>query len=156
LFGIYKWILIFVLAGAIISLGLWYYRDTQQRIQTLVENASRLQTAVAEQTEAIESMTKDLQLIEEARRQIDAEFKRASDRVRALEEKLSNHELDYLAKNKPVLVERRINQATKDMNRCFEIISGSPLTLQEIDAVLPSQINSICPDLANPNYIPRQ
>lgn len=156
MFGIYKWILIFVLAGAIISLGLWYYRDTQQRIQTLVENASRLQTAVAEQTEAIESMTKDLQLIEEARRQIDAEFKRASDRVRALEEKLSNHELDYLAKNKPVLVERRINQATKDMNRCFEIMSGSPLTLQEIDAVRPSQINSICPDLANPNYIPRQ
>ena len=55
---------------------------------------------------------------------------------------------------KPNLVENIINNATDDVNRCFEILSGSPLTLEEIDATKQSEINASCPAIANPNYNP--
>ena len=40
--------------------------------------------------------------------------------------------------------------------RCLEIASGSPLTAQELAATKKSEANNECPDLANPNYIPKE
>jgi hypothetical protein len=73
--------------------------------------------------------------------------------VRELEIKLADHELSYLATNKPKLVERVINNGTDDVLRCFEILSGKELTEEEINATKRSQINSSCSDIANPNYV---
>lgn len=153
--GLYKWLLIFFLFCTIIAIAVWYYKDTQRRIAVLIENAGKLELAVQTQTDTIQSMIEDFELIRQSRDQVDKQFADGMNRVRMLEERFLNHDLSYLARNRPGLIENRINQATKDSNRCFEILSGSPLTLQEIDAVLPSQINNICPDLANPNYVAR-
>jgi hypothetical protein len=61
-----------------------------------------------------------------------------------------------LAVNRPESVERVINRASDNALRCVEIAMGAELTEEEINAVTPSAINSECPSLANPNYVPNQ
>lgn len=52
----------------------------------------------------------------------------------------------------PILVSTVVNDESNDVLRCLEIATGAELTEAEIDAVLPDEINSVCPELANPNY----
>ena len=61
-----------------------------------------------------------------------------------------------LAVNRPESVERVINRASDNALRCVEIAMGAELTEEEINAVTPSEINSECPSLANPNYVPTE
>ena len=68
--------------------------------------------------------------------------------------KLKEHDLAFLAENKPGLVEKVIDKGSKDMLRCLEIVSGSPLTEEELNVTKKSKANTQCPDIANPNYIP--
>ena len=71
-----------------------------------------------------------------------------------LAKKLGRHELDILAENKPGLVVKIINRASKNELRCFELQTGAPHTEEELLASKRSQLNSECPTLANPNYTP--
>ena len=62
--------------------------------------------------------------------------------------------LVYLQFKKTKAIERITNAASVKANRCIEIASGSPLTEKEINATKKSEINTECPSIANPNYIP--
>ena len=59
-----------------------------------------------------------------------------------------------LANEKPKLIERITNKGSANANRCVEIAMGSPLTEKEKNATKKSEINSECPSIANPNYVP--
>ena len=120
---------------------------------TLSANAVQLEAAIATQQETLASIQADIVFKDEVLRNVLTDFELERNRTAALEERLGSHELGYLAANKPVLVENIINNATANINRCFEIASGSPLTAFEMAATKPSQINTECPELANPNYI---
>ena len=50
-----------------------------------------------------------------------------------LAKRLGKHDIGNLAENKPGLVERIINGASKSAARCVEIASGSPLTEEELN-----------------------
>ena len=63
-------------------------------------------------------------------------------------------DIGKLAIERSKAIERIINSASDKAARCIEIASGSPLTEQEINATLKSQINTECPSIANPNYVP--
>jgi hypothetical protein len=65
-----------------------------------------------------------------------------------------NRDVGLLAIEKPKTIERITNTASDKANRCIEIASGSPLTEKEINATKKSEINTECPSIANPNYIP--
>lgn len=148
----------YLIGGAIlvaIAFGSWkYYTYTQNQIQVYRTNAA-LAEQIQQETEAA---LKEVQAnIEQMRTEFSItqqKFQDASKRVQLLEQKLSEHDLGFLAESKPSLVEIIIDKATQDVLRCFEIESGSPLTQEEIDATKPSQINNSCPDIANPNYRP--
>lgn len=127
-------------------------RQLTQANATLQSNVQQLQSAVQTQNETFEELQRDYERQAEILSQTNQDFQEARDQVTDLREKLSEHDLGYLAYSKPGLVENIINDATDEINRCFEIASGSPLTQEEINATLPSEINSECPELANPNY----
>ena len=55
---------------------------------------------------------------------------------------------------KPTQVEIAVNRGTANALRCLEIASGAPLTDQEKNAKLPTEINKECPSMANPGYRP--
>mgnify|MGYP000636873426 CR=1 FL=1 len=131
-----------------------YYEYTQNQIRIFAQNAATAELAQRETEAALQKTQTDLV---EVRRQFDEvsrKFAAAQGRVEALEDKLTEHELDFLAASKPGLVEKVIDNASNNVLRCLEIASGSPLTEDEINATKRSEINSECPDLANPNYRP--
>lgn len=135
--------------------GLWYYYTyTQNQIQTYRTNAELALKAEEQTRLALEQQQRDLEELQDLFEETSQRFAEAEERVSRLEEVLSEHELGYLAANRPGLVENIIDKGTKDVLRCFEIASGSPLTEDEINATKPSEINGSCPDIANPNYRP--
>ena len=114
-----------------------------------------IKTNVIGSLNILESVRKNLEEVQKQFNEVTAEFDNAQKRVDTLEEKLSEHDLGQLAQARPGLVEKIINDASNEVGRCMEILSGSPLTEKEINATKPSKINSECPDIANPNYVPK-
>jgi hypothetical protein len=68
-----------------------------------------------------------------------------------LKDKLERHDLELLSFRKPELVERTVNKASDNVNRCFEIMTGSPLTVSEKNAANGREFNSECPWLYEEN-----
>lgn len=155
IFGILrKYLIIAGVLGAV-GFGLWkYYTYTQETIRVYAENAARAEMAQAETQAALEQTIKDLEKVQEKYNQVSADFNSAKKRVDGLQDKLKEHDLPFLAEQKPGLVEKILDKGSKDMLRCLEIISGSPLTEEELNVTTKSKANTQCPDLANPNYIP--
>ena len=154
IFGILrKYLIIAGVLGAV-GFGLWkYYTYTQETIRVYAENAARAEMAQAETQAALEQTIKDLEKVQEKYNQVSADFNSAKKRVDGLQDKLKEHDLPFLAEQKPGLVEKILDKGSKDMLRCLEIISGSPLTEEELNVTKKSKANTQCPDLANPNYI---
>ncbi len=143
-----------VVIGAV-GFGAWkYYQYTQEQIRIYAVNAATAELAQQESEQAIEALRKDMEAVREQYTAVSEEFDRAKSRVDKLEEILSEHEIGILAQAKPKLVEKIVDKGTKDVLRCYEILTGSPLTEEEINVTKKSKANSSCPDVANPNYTP--
>jgi predicted negative regulator of RcsB-dependent stress response len=155
---IFRKIKVYLILAAVLGaagFAAWkYYEYTQNQIKIYAENAARAETVAQANQAALEQTQADLIAVREQFNEVSRKFAAAESRVEALEEKLSEHELDFLAASKPGLVENIIDKASNNVLRCLEIASGSPLTEDEINATKRSEINSECPDLANPNYRP--
>jgi hypothetical protein len=119
---------------------------------TLTVNNTSLEQAISEQSVAIDKLQADFALQTEIVNSTNLNFEQARAQVTALRSRLSKHELGFLAANRPASIENIINNATENVQRCFEIAAGSPLTDAERSAILPSKINTECPAIANPNY----
>lgn len=118
----------------------------------LTANNLQLTQGIAEQKLTIEQLERDFKAQAEILQETYDRFQAANNSISNLERKLSEHDLGYLAANRPGLVENVINKASDNIARCFAIASGAPLTQTELNATLPSQINTECPELANPNF----
>ena len=134
--------------------GAWYYKDTQARIAVLTENNAKLETAVQTNEEALKSQRASFESMVVENQKLQTEFQEISDRNKALENRLSRHDIGAAAVAKPGLTEKVLNNATKNAQRCMEILSGAPLTESELSATKPSEINPECWRDANPNFDP--
>ena len=151
-------IILVVLLGAG-GFGSWTYMQKLQadnevyRIneQVYAENETKLNDAISDQNEVIAAKAAQAAAIQEANNILRAETDRLDKEKANLAKKLGRHELDILAANKPGLVGRVINRASDNALRCFEVITGAPLTPSEKEASKPSQYNAECPTI-HPNY----
>jgi hypothetical protein len=150
-------------AVLIVVFGLYaYVQSLRADLATSEANNVTLSTAVEQQQQAIDQMQKDVRVSQRLSRELDAAMKSQRRDVEKLRDRLQERQdqdgnqvtLGDLAAQKPVLIERRINQGTNNAYRCMEIASGAPLTEQEQNAIKPSEINPECPGLANPRYRP--
>ena len=119
--------------------------------QVYAENETKLNDAISDQNEVIAAKAAQAAAIQEANNILRAETDRLDKEKANLAKKLGRHELDILAENKPGLVTRVINNAGKNALRCFEVLTGAPLTPDEVEASKPSQYNAECPTI-HPNY----
>ena len=152
-------IAVLIAVGGAVYAGYRHVTNLQEQVTalssenaTLTANNAQLQRGIFEQQRAIASLQESYELQASILRNTYRDFQDARDQVTDLETKLSKHELGYLASQKPKLVENIIDRASDNINRCFEIASGSPLTEAEKNATLPSEINGECPEIANPKY----
>lgn len=131
----------------------WYYQDSQKRIMDLMANQAKLETAVAIQEETIKQQQADMAKQAETLEKVNDAFAKAQADKQNLTDRLMKHDLGKLAEKKPGLVEEKINRGTDNVGRCFEILSGAPLTDAERNATKKSEINNECPSIANPSYV---
>jgi hypothetical protein len=127
------------------SIGYWYYNDTQKTIKVLTENNAKLELAVETNEAAIESLQADYAAVAAENQRINeayAEIRRQNSR---LSSKLADMDLGLLAAERPDSIERAVNNGSKNAGRCFEILSGSPLTEEEINAEDGETFNKECP-----------
>lgn len=127
------------------GIGYWYYTDTQGKISILTSNNAKLETAISVQEETITALNKNAENMKIEYEKLNksyAEIRRQNDR---LSDKLSDVDLGLLAEEKPQLMETVVNRGTRNANRCFEILSGSPLTKDEKDAISAEKFNHECP-----------
>lgn len=132
----------------------WYYQDTQKRMAVLVENNAKLETAVQMNEETISSLQADYARANAEVNRINNEFQKIREQNRELSNKLARHDLGVLGSEKPELVQRIINGASDKVGRCFELLSGAPLTDKEKAATSDKDFNSECPWLYN-ELVPR-
>ena len=103
----------------------YYYKDTQERIQTLTANNAKLTVAKQMQDNTINIMIEDREKFESLNKELQTNLDRANTYKNVLIGKLRKHNLVVLSLKKPALVEKKINNGTKKLLRSLEVISGA-------------------------------
>jgi len=136
--------------------GGFYVMKLQKDNAILKANAIKMESAITEQKAVIENQKKDFQQILETNKQMNELINNLKKDIEALDKRFNKKDRDIgkLAIEKSKVIERIINKASDKAARCMEIASGSPLTEEEMNATKKSEINTECPSIANPNYIP--
>jgi hypothetical protein len=141
--------------------GFLHYKSVKADLETAKANNILLEASIDGQKAVIAQQKADFTAILAANETLQAQNKVLSNEFKALDERFNKingqgkvRDIGKLAVERSGSVERVINGATKKAMRCVEIAMGSPLTEKEINATKKSQINSECPSIANPNYIP--
>ena len=149
-----SWIFIGILIALMSGAVYYYYSTTQDRIASLIADNSMLASNVQTITTANDQNVQTIEELQTSYQNIQEEFSRAQSEFQVirmqnteLRERLGRHELDALAAAKPILVERRVNNASDNALRCFELLSGAPLTENERNATSERQFNPECPYL---------
>ena len=113
--------------------GYLYVQKLQKDNATLKANQIKLESAVEDQKAVIESQAEDFKKIRSTLTKLEVENNKLKKDKQDLSKRLGKHDIGNLAENKPGLVERIINGASKSAARCVEIASGSPLTEEELN-----------------------
>ena len=120
-----------MLAGA--GGGYLYVQKLQKDNAILKENQLKLENAVEDQKQVIEQQAEDFRKIRNTLNKLEEVNKKLEQDKADLSKRLGKHDIGNLAENKPKLVEKIINGASKSAARCVEIASGSPLTEEELN-----------------------
>ena len=147
--------LIGIVATAIAGGG-FYVVKLQKDNAILKANAIKMESAIADQKSLIENQKKDFKEILDANNKMNELVSVLKKDLDDLDKRFNkkNRDVGKLAIAKTESIERITNGASALATRCIEIASGSPLTEEEKNATKKSQINSECPSIANPNYVP--
>ena len=138
-FKIMIFLAILTFVGTVVGGAFFYYKDSQATIAALNQQTATLTQAVDQQKEAIEAMEQSIRDQAAIREDMMKEVESARKDVEKLQTKIASHDLKFIASEKAGLLEKKINRATNDVMRCFEIATG--------DAILPDEKNNQCSDL---------
>ena len=147
------------LIGIIITslLGAGAYVIKLQRDNGILKaNAEKLESAIGEQKQLIVNQKKDFKEILDANKKMNELVTVLKKDLTDLDKRFNkkNRDVGKLAIAKTKVIERITNRGGQLATRCIEIASGAELTEEEKNATKKSEINSECPSIANPKYIP--
>ena len=150
-----------VIALATAGGGFLHYKTVKADLETAKANNLLLEASVEGQKAVIAQQENDFKSIlaanatlQEQNKVLAAEFSALDERFNKINAQGEVRDIGKLAVERTKSIERVINGATKKAMRCVEIAMGSPLTEKEENATKKSEINSECPSIANPNYVP--
>lgn len=155
IFGQLRMIMTMVIVAGLAG-GVIYVNKLRSDNAILKANQLKLEASVESQKQVIEKQKEDFQAIMKANKELGVLINNLKKDLQDLDKRFTKKKRDIgkLAIERSKAIERIINSASDKAARCIEIASGSPLTEQEINATLKSQINTECPSIANPNYVP--
>ena len=155
MFGSIKIVMVGLLITGIAGAGM-YVMKLRSDNAILKANQMKLEEAVSSQKELIANQKKDFQEILDANNKMNELVSVLKKDLDDLDKRFNkkNRDVGKLAIAKTESIERITNGASALAMRCVEIASGAELTEKEKNATKKSEINSECPSIANPNYIP--
>ena len=122
---VYLLIIVLGLVGGSAYVAYLYYLDTQWRIQVLTAKTAKLEVAKRLQDDTINTMIEDREVFAKLNKELQINLDAANDYKDNLINKLRKHDLSKLSLKKPGLVEKKINNGTKNLFRSLEAISGA-------------------------------
>ena len=155
MFGSIRLVMVGLLITGIAGAGM-YVMKLRSDNAILKANQVKLEEAVSSQKELIVSQKKDFQEILDANNKMNELVGVLKKDLENLDKRFNkkNRDVGKLAIAKTKSIERITNGASALATRCIEIASGAELTEAEKNATKKSEINSECPSIANPKYIP--
>ena len=155
MFGSLKIAMVAILITGIAGAGM-YVMKLRSDNAILKANQLKLESAASEQKELIENQKKDFEEILGANKKMNELVSVLKKDLEDLDKRFNkkNRDVGKLAIAKTKAIERITNNGSKNANRCIEIASGAELTEAEKNATKKSEINTECPSIANPNYVP--
>jgi len=160
MFGYIKIAMLVIMLGGLAG-GVAYVMKLRADLAVSEANNAKLEDSVEEQKAVIAQQTLDMENIRTAIKEqqdlnnkLNASIEDLRDKFHKVNASGKKRDIGELAEKKPVPMQRAINTGTKNALRCMEIAMGAPLTEKEKNATKKSQINSECPDIANPSYVP--
>ena len=123
---------------------------------TLKANQIELERGIESQTKLLEQQKKDFDAIMESNQKLNVLVQTFKKDLTELDKRFNKKKRDVgkLAIERSKSVERVINKGSSEAKRCVELASGAERTEEELKATRRSEINTMCPSLANPNYVP--
>jgi|TARA_B110000858_G_scaffold45721_1_gene52479 hypothetical protein len=152
------YMMIFIV-GLIGSIGYGAYatwNHMQAKIEILTANNAKLEGAVQTQKDTIGALESDIQAVNTELNAVNKQMTRTRTRNKILAKKLESLDLGLLGVEKPDVAERIINRGTVNAGRCFELMSGAPLSEKERDAENGKAFNRECPWLFDTLVIPNR
>jgi hypothetical protein len=119
-------------------------------------NQVKMEIALEQQTKFIEQQKKDYEAILKANQEVNKLVGNLKKDIDDLDKRFNKgtRDLGKTAMERPEAMERIVNKASDKALRCVEIAGGAKLTEAEKTATKKSEINSECPAIANPKYVP--
>ena len=115
-----------------------------------------MEKSIQSQTELIQQQKVDFEAIMESNKKLNVLVQTFKKDLDDLDKRFNKKKRDVgkLAIERSKSVERVINKGSAEAKRCVELASGAERTEEELKATRRSMINTMCPSLANPNYVP--
>lgn len=141
---------IIIVASVSISLAsvgasAWLYKKSNDEISRLTNENSTLSVALDTTNESLDELQGEYDRVQESLRQLQNDFIESRRQGQLLEDRFEGHDIGRMAERYPGLIQNIINGGTEDAFRCFEIMSGSPLTEEERNATNGNEFNKECP-----------
>ena len=155
IFGQIRMIITVLLLAGIGGAGI-YVMKLRSDNAILKANQIKLEQAVSSQQKVIEQQKKDFDDILKANKQLNVLVEGLKKDFNDLDQRFNKggRDLGKVAIERTGAIERIVNKATEKAARCIELASGAPHTEEELKATKKSEINTECPSIANPNFVP--
>ena len=128
MFKVYGLMLIIGIVGAIGFGAKYYYDTTQNKIAVLQDSNAKLEIVAETNQNTINKLQEDNAKMNELSNELQVELAAATKYKDELIEKLQKHDLTRLSLKKPGLIEKRINDGTKELFESFESLTGNTTT----------------------------
>ena len=128
MFKVYGLMLIIGIVGAIGFGAKYYYDTTQNKIAVLQDSNAKLEIVAETNQNTINKLQEDNAKMNELSNELQVELAAATKYKDELIEKLQKHDLTRLSLKKPGLIEKRINNGTKQLFESFESLTGNNTT----------------------------
>lgn len=102
----------------------YYYTDNKNTIQNLTSQNERLTVAYQDCQVAFDDLVHQKEIVEKNRDEFERKAKKAEQEQSDLFAKIRKHDLTSLTYQKPGLIEKRINNATKEAFESLESITA--------------------------------
>jgi len=133
--------------------------NLKSTVAVLEINNEKLTESISKQQDVIDQQTRDIGNVIEANLKLQRVRDQQAEGINELRDKFNKvndvgkrRDIGELATNSSNSVRRIINIASKNALRCLEISMGAKLTNAETSATKKSEINTLCFDIANPNF----